>query len=126
MTENEISKIVFECGLKIHRALGPGLLESVYEECLNYELLKSSLFVERQKPLPVVYENIKLETGFRADFLIEKKLVLEIKAVECLHDIHLAQVFTYLKFSGCKLGLLINFNSLLFKEGVKRVIRGTL
>ena len=126
MSENEISKIVFDCGLKIHRALGPGLLESVYEECLNYELLQSGLLIERQKPLPVIYENIKLETGFRADFLIDKKLIVEIKAIECLHDIHLAQVLTYLKFSNCKLGLLINFNSLLFKDGVKRVIRGTL
>ncbi len=126
MSENEISKIVFECGLKIHKALGPGLLESVYEECLNYELLQSGLMVERQKPLPVIYESIKLETGYRADFLIDNKLIVEIKAIECLHDIHMAQILTYLKFANCKLGLLINFNTLLFKDGVKRVIRGTL
>jgi GxxExxY protein len=126
MSENDISKIVFECGLKIHRALGPGLLESAYEECLNYELLQTGLFVERQKPLPLIYESIKLETGYRVDFLIENKFVIEVKSVECLHDIHLAQVLTYLKFANCKLGLLINFNSLLFKDGVKRVIRGTL
>jgi|SRR5579871_1182654 len=126
MTENEIAKTVFELGLKVHRALGPGLLESAYEECLYYELLKAGIKTEKQKPLPLIYETIKLDAGYRVDFLIENKLIIEIKAIEALADIHLAQVLTYLKLSGCKLGLLINFNTLLFKDGVKRIINGTL
>ena len=126
MTENELSKVVFDCGLKVHRALGPGLLESAYEECLFYELIKSEVSVEKQKGLPLVYEEVKLDIGYRIDLIIEKKLIVEIKAVEALNDIHLAQILTYLKLSGCKLGLLINFNSVLFKDGVKRIINGTL
>ena len=126
MTENELSKIVFESGLKIHRAFGPGLLESAYEECLFYELVKANVFVEKQKGLPLVYEEVKLDIGYRTDLVIENKLIVEIKAVEVLNDIHLAQILTYLKLSNCKLGLLINFNVVLFKDGVKRVINGSL
>jgi len=126
MTENELSKIVFEAGMKVHKALGAGLLESAYEECLFYELQKSGLFVEKQKALPLVYEDVKLEAGYRIDLLVERKLVVEIKSVEALNDLHLAQILTYLKLSGCKLGLLINFNTVLFKNGVKRVINGQL
>lgn len=126
MTENEIAKIVFESGLKVHRTLGPGLLESAYEECLFYELLKVGLKVEKQKGLPLIYEEVKLDIGYRTDLIIETKLIVEIKAVDALNDIHLAQILTYLKLSGCKLGLLINFNSVLFKDGVKRIINGTL
>lgn len=126
MTENELSKIVFECGLKVHRALGPGLLESAYEECLFYELMKANVYVEKQKGLPLVYEEVKLDIGYRTDLIIENKLIVEIKAVEALNDIHLAQILTYLKLSKCKLGLLINFNVVLFKDGVKRVINGSL
>lgn len=126
MTENELSKIVFECGLKVHKALGPGLLESAYEECLYYELVKTGIPVEKQKGLPLIYEEIKLDIGYRTDLIIENKLIVEIKSVEALNDIHLAQVLTYLKLSRCKLGLLINFNSVLFKDGVKRIINGTL
>lgn len=126
MTENEISKIVFESGLKVHRNLGPGLLESAYEECLYYELTKIGLRVEKQKALPLVYEEVRLDAGYRIDLLVENKLIIEIKSVEELHDIHLAQILTYVKLSNCKLGLLINFNSLLFKDGVKRVINGIL
>ncbi|MBP9097221.1 MAG: GxxExxY protein [Ferruginibacter sp.] len=126
MTENELSKIVFECGLKVHKALGPGLLESAYEECLYYELVKTGILVEKQKGLPLIYEEIKLDIGYRTDLIIENKLIVEIKSVEALNDIHLAQVLTYLKLSRCKLGLLINFNSVLFKDGVKRIINGTL
>ena len=126
MTENELSKIVFESGLKIHRALGPGLLESAYEECLFYELIKANVFVEKQKGLPLVYEEVKLDIGYRTDLVIENKLIVEIKAVDVLNDIHLAQILTYLKLSNCKLGLLINFNVVLFKDGVKRVINGSL
>ncbi|SEG20756.1 GxxExxY protein [Halpernia humi] len=126
MSENEIAKIVFELGLKIHKTLGPGLLENAYEECLFYEILKAGLLVERQKSLPLIYEQVKLEVGYRVDLMIENKFIIEVKAVESLHDVHLAQLLTYLKLSNCKLGYLINFNTFLFKNGVKRVINGTL
>lgn len=126
MTENEIFKIVFECALRVHKVLGPGLLESAYEECLFYELKKANLKVEKQKSLPLVYEEVKLDVGYRIDILVEDKFIVEIKAVETLNDVHLAQLLTYLKLSDCKLGLLINFNVKLFKEGVRRVINGTL
>ena len=126
MTENDISKIVFDCGLKVHRTLGAGLLENAYEECLYYELLKTGLRVEKQKSLPLIYEEVKLEAGYRIDIMIENKFVVEIKAVEALNNLHFAQLLTYLRLSNCKLGLLINFNTVLFKDGVKRVINGVL
>ncbi|SMO81036.1 GxxExxY protein [Chryseobacterium rhizoplanae] len=126
ISENDISKIVYEAGYTVHKSLGPGLLESAYEECLFYELNKHDIFVERQKPMPLVYDDIKMDVGYRLDFLIEEKFVLEIKSVESLHDIHLAQILTYLRLSNCKLGMLINFNTIQFKNGVKRVINGTL
>lgn len=122
MTENELSKIAVDCMFKIHKNLGPGLLESAYEECLFYELSKTGLPVERQKPLPLIYETIKMEIGYRVDLMIENKLVIEVKAVEALNDIHKAQVITYLKLSGCKLGLLVNFNLTLIKDGIKRIV----
>ncbi len=126
ISENEISKIVYEAGFLVHKTLGPGLLESAYEECMYYELRNSGLFVEKQKPIPLIYNDIKLDAGYRLDFLIENKFVLEIKAVEALNDVHLAQILTYLRLSGCKLGMLINFNTVQFKNGVKRVINGQL
>lgn len=126
MTENEISKIVFECALKVHRNLGPGLLESAYEECLFYELKKANLLVEKQKGLPLIYEDVKLDIGYRIGIIVENKFIVEIKSVENLNDVHLAQIITYLKLSNCKLGLLINFNVNLLKNGVKRVINGSL
>ena len=122
MTENEISKVIFDAALKVHKSLGPGLLESSYEECLFYELNKTGLFVEKQKPLPLVYEEVKLDVGYRIDLFVEKKVIIEIKAVETFNDIHLAQVLTYLKLSDCELGLLINFNVTLIKDGFKRVV----
>lgn len=122
MTENELSKIAADCMFKIQKNLGPGLLESAYEECLFYELSKTGLPVERQKPLPLIYETIKMEIGYRVDLMIENKLVIEVKAVEALNDIHKAQVITYLKLSGCKLGLLVNFNVTLIKDGIKRIV----
>jgi len=122
MNENELSKIVVDCMFKVHKNLGPGLLESAYEECLFYELSKTNLIIERQKPLPLFYETIKMEIGYRLDFLIENKLVIEVKAVEALNDVHKAQVITYLKLSGCKLGLLVNFNVILIKDGIKRLV----
>jgi GxxExxY protein len=126
MDENEISKIVFESALKIHRALGPGLLESAYEECLFYELKKQGLKIEKQKKLPLVYEEVQLDVGYRIDIIVEDKFIVEIKSVEALTDVHLAQLLTYLRLSNCKLGLLINFNVSLLKNGVRRVINGTL
>ncbi|MDX1957940.1 MAG: GxxExxY protein [Leptospiraceae bacterium] len=124
MNENELSKIVFEAGLKVHRALGAGLLESAYEECLYYELNKLQLKVEKQKSIPLVYEDVKLEIGYRVDLLVDNKLIIEIKSVESLNNLHIAQILTYLKLSDCKLGLLINFNTLLFKNGFKRIVNG--
>lgn len=126
MNENEIAKIVFECALKVHRTLGPGLLENTYEECMFYELKKANLKVEKQKALPLVYDDVKLDVGYRIDIIVEDKFIVEIKAVEELNDVHLAQLLTYLRLSDCKLGLLINFNVKLLKEGVKRVINGEL
>ena len=122
MTENELSKIVFNCALKVHQNLGPGLLESAYEECLFYELMKTGLDIQKQKGLPLVYEDVKLDIGYRIDIIIENKLILEIKSVEALNDIHFAQWLTYLKLTNCKLGILINFNVLLIKNGIKRVV----
>lgn len=126
ISENEISRIVYESGYLVHKSLGPGLLESAYEECMYYELKKHGLFIEKQKPMPLIYNEVKLDVGYRLDFLIENKFVLEIKSIEALNDIHLAQILTYLRSSNCKLGMLMNFNNLHFKSGVKRVINGTL
>ncbi len=121
MTENGLSKVIFDAALKIHQVSGLGLLESAYEECLHYELVQAGLLVEKQKPLPLVYEAIKLEAGYRVDLMVEKKVIIEVKAVEAITDVHLAQVLTYLKLSGCKLGLLINFNVTLLKNGIRRI-----
>lgn len=122
MTENELSKIVFDCALKVHQNLGPGLLESAYEECLFYELKKTGLNIQKQKALPLVYEEVRLDIGYRIDIIVENKLILEIKSVEALNDIHFAQLLTYLKLTNCKLGMLINFNVNLIKNGIKRVV----
>lgn len=122
MTENELSKVVFDCSLKVHQTLGPGLLESAYEECLYYELKKTGLEIEKQKPLPLFYEEVKLDIGYRLDIIIENKLILEIKAVDALNEIHFAQLLTYLKLTNCKLGLLINFNVALIKNGIRRIV----
>lgn len=121
MTENEISKIVFESGLKIHRKLGVGLFETIYEECLFYELQKEGLLVERQKFLNIQYEELLLERAFKMDLLIENKVVLEIKSVESLNNFHASQLKNYLRIGNFKLGMLLNFNSQLFKNGVKRI-----
>ena len=126
MHENEISKIIFDLGLKIHKNLGPGLLESAYEECLFYEISKAGLFVEKQKPMPLIYEEVKLDIGYRMDLLVEKSVVIEVKSCEALNDVHLAQVLTYLKLSGGRLGLLINFNTNLFKNGYRRILNGNV
>ncbi len=122
MNENELSKIVIGYAIKVHKSLGPGLLESAYEECLFYELNKNGLYVERQKPIPLIYEEVKLDVGYRIDLMVENKLILELKSVDALNEVHLAQILTYLKLSNCKLGLLINFNVKYLKDGIKRVI----
>lgn len=118
----EIAKIVIGCAIDVHRALGPGLLESAYQQCLLYKIEQKGLKVEKEKALPLIFEEVKLDCGYRIDLLVEDKLIIEIKSVEALNDIHLAQVITYLKLSDNKLALLINFNVLLLKHGLKRVI----
>lgn len=122
MDENGLSYLVINKALKIHTILGPGLLESSYKECLYYELTKAGLFVEKEKPLPLIYEEIKLECGYRVDLLVERKLVIETKSVDAISGVYLAQVLTYLKLSGCKLGLLLNFNVASMKNGIRRVV----
>ncbi len=117
-----IFKQILDAAYKVHTALGPGLLESAYEECLFYELCKSGLGCEKQKPMPLVYADVKLDTGYRVDILVEKSIVVEIKSVEALVDIHLAQILTYMKLGQCHLGLLVNFNVKYLKNGIKRVI----
>lgn len=112
--------------MDIHTALGPGLLESAYKECLFYKLRASGIFVEKEKPMPLMFEEVRLDCGYRIDLLVENKLVLELKSVEALNDVHLAQTLTYMKLGNYKLGLLINFNVVKLKNGIKRVINGTL
>lgn len=122
MNENEISSIVFDAGMKIHRKLGIGLYESVYEECLTYELKERGLIVERQKDIKVEYENLIIQKAFRVDLLIEHKLIIEIKAVPEINDYHFFQLLNYLRLTEMKLGMILNFHSMLFKNGVKRVV----
>ena len=124
MTENEIAKVIVDVAYKIHIALGPGLLESVYEAVLAYELEKRGLRVVRQLALPVVYETVKLDEGFRADLVVEDKVIVELKSVETLAPVHRKQLLTYLRLSGCKLGLLINFGAPLIKNGIVRIANG--
>ena len=106
----------------MHKELGPGLLESAYKECLYYEITQSGMYVSREKPMPLVFKDVKLDCGYRIDLLVENKVVIEIKSVEALNDIHLAQTLTYLKLGNYKLGLLINFNVMFLKDGIKRIV----
>ncbi|KIC00377.1 GxxExxY protein [Flavobacterium sp. KMS] len=122
MTENEISSIVVDTCYRIHVKLGPGLLESVYEAILYFELTKRGLKVERQKPLPVIWDEVKLDIGFRADLIVENKVILEIKSIEQISNVHPKQVLTYLRITKMKLGLLINFNVPIIKLGITRVV----
>ncbi|WP_426027329.1 GxxExxY protein [Brevundimonas sp. TWP2-3-4b2] len=117
-----IGRVVVDSALAVHRALGPGLFESVYEACLAEELKQRGLNVERQVGVPVVYGNTRLEVGFRLDLLVEKRVVVEIKSIDALASIHTSQVLTYLRFSGLRLGYLINFNSTLLKNGLRRLV----
>jgi len=110
MKTNEMTQIILNCSYKVHTALGPGLLESAYKECLYYELTLAGFDIQKQKALPLIYNNVRLDAGYRLDLLVENKVIVEIKAVESIHDVHVAQVLTYLKLSKCRIGLLINFN----------------
>jgi GxxExxY protein len=122
MIENELSKIIIGCAIEVHKQLGPGLLESAYQECLYYELKRADLIVEKQKPMPIVYKEVKLDHGYRIDLLVEKKVVIELKTVEALNEVHTAQILTYLKLGNYRLGLLINFHVAMLKNGLKRII----
>ena len=122
MSENELSKIIIGAAIKVHSALGPGLLESAYKECLAHVLIKDGFKVEKEKPIPLIFENVKLDCGYRMDLLVEEMVVVEIKSVALLHDIHLAQTLTHLKLGNIKLGLLINFNESLLKDGIHRIV----
>lgn len=118
----DVTHKIIGCAMDVHKILGPGLLESAYEACLVYELVNKNLHVERQIPVPVIYKEIKLECGYRIDILVENSIVIELKAVEALNDIHEAQVLTQMKFANKSVGLLINFNVLLLKNGLRRFI----
>lgn len=122
MTENEISNIVIGLAIEIHKSLGPGLLENTYKECLFYKINQAGLFVEKEKAMPLIFENVMLDCGYRVDLLVEKKFIIELKSVESLTDVHLAQTLIYLKIGKYKLGLLINFNEILLKKGIRRVV----
>lgn len=122
MTENEIATKIIGISIEVHRALGPGLLEHAYKECLCYKLQQAGLTVEKEKAMPLVFEDVKLDCGYRIDLLVENKVVIELKSVDALNDIHLAQTLTYLKLGNYRLGILINFNVTLLKQGIKRIV----
>lgn len=122
LLHQELTGSILKCAYKVHTALGPGLLESAYEECLHYELDKAGLEVMKQKPMPLIYEEKKLDLGYRIDLFVERKVVIEIKSVEAINPVHMAQLLTYLKLSKCRIGFLINFNVPSLKDGIKRVI----
>lgn len=126
MNENELAHKVIGLAIDVHSVLGPGLLERAYEECLFHKIVRSGLKAEKQKAMPLVFEEIHLECGYRIDILVENKLVVEVKSVEALHNIHYAQALTYMRLGDFKLGLVINFNVVLLRDGIKRVINGTL
>lgn len=122
MREDELSKEIIGLAIKVHTALGPGLLENAYKECLFYKIRKEGFWVEKEKIMPLIFEGLTLESGYRIDLLVEEKLVLEIKSVSALNDVHLAQTLTYLKLGNYKLGLLMNFNVYRLKDGVRRIV----
>jgi len=122
MVSRKFTRNIIKNAMEVHTALGPGLLESAYQECLSYKLQKAGYTIEKEKPMPLVFEKVKLECGYRIDILVENKLVLELKAVDKLNDVHLAQTLTYLKLGNFNLGLLINFNVAHLRDGIKRVI----
>lgn len=119
---NQLSYKIIGSACKVHSELGPGLMESAYETCLMFELLEANILVERQKELPLIYRGVKLNAGYRIDLLVERQIIVEMKSVETIAPVHKAQLMTYMKLSGCKLGLLINFNSVHLREGINRII----
>jgi len=119
---NQLTESIIGAAIEVHRVLGPGLLESAYETCLSFELAELGLNIDRQKPLPVVYKGTRLDAGYRLDLLVEDRVIVEIKSVDHLDPIHQAQILSYLKLSGCHVGVLINFNVQVLKNGIKRVI----
>lgn len=124
MQEEEIIKLVLKEAFHVHSALGPGMLESAYQKCLAYRLRLNGLFVEEEKPVPVIFEEVKLDCGYRADLIIENKVVVENKSIEAIAPIHVAQLLTYLKFLKLRYGLLLNFNTIHLRDGIKRVLNG--
>ncbi|MBW4566862.1 MAG: GxxExxY protein [Tolypothrix carrinoi HA7290-LM1] len=124
MNENEVAKEIVDAAYKIHTTLGPGLLESVYQAVLEYELRNRGLRIEADQPIPVVYEGVHLEVGFRADLIVENKVIVELKSVEAVHPVHKKQLLTYLRVANKRLGLLINFGAFLIKDGIPRVVNG--
>lgn len=126
MIENELATKIIGHAIEVHTSLGPGLLESVYQECLYYKLVKEGHKVEKEKAMPIIFEEVKIDCGYRIDLLVDDTILIELKSVESLNDVHLAQTLTYLKLGGFKLGLLINFNVFRLKDGIKRVINGQL
>jgi GxxExxY protein len=124
MTENEISKVILDSAIAVHKELGPGLLESVYEVVLAYEVQQRGLLVERQVPIPIRYKDMKFDEAFRADLVVDEKVIVELKSVERVSEAHKKQVQTYLRLTGCKLGFLLNFGEALMKRGITRVVNG--
>lgn len=124
MTENEIGTIVVDAALKVHKGLGPGLLESVYETVLARQLSKRGLQVQRQVPVSIIFDEDQFDEGFRADIIVNRSVILELKSVDQLHPVHFKQVQTYLKLTGCRLGFLLNFNEALMKDGIHRCVNG--
>jgi len=122
MTDNQLTEIIIGCAINVHRKLGPGLLESAYQECLLFELTKTNLSVIKEKPQPLIYEDVRLNCGYRIDLFVENRIIIEVKAVESLNEVHLAQILTYLKLANCKFGLLLNFNVPRMTDGIRRVI----
>ena len=122
MSENELSGVIVDCCFRIHNQLGPGLFESVYENILDYELAKAGLMIKRQCPIAVIWDNMKMDQGFRADIIVEDKVIIEIKSVEAISSVHKKQLLTYLKLTDLKLGLLVNFNEALIKNGIQRIV----
>lgn len=122
MIENKITECIIGCAIEIHKRLGPGLLESAYKECLYYELLQKGYIVDKEVPMPIIYKEVKLDHGYRMDLLVNKMVVIEIKTVEAFRDVHTAQILTYMRLGGFKVGLLINFHVAMLKNGIKRVI----
>ena len=124
MNEEELTKLILGEAIHVHKSIGPGMLENVYKTCLAYRLRKQGLFVEVEKPIPVVFEEVKMECGYRADLVIERKIIVDTKTVDGIADIHVAQILTYLRFLHLRHGLILNFNTTRLKDGIRRILNG--